>query len=95
MTKIKITSDGGQCMHEIRLPDENGNPSEYVTDSSWFESTASDRDFNFYDIYWAIRDDYDPEGEKKEDGYQIYNWEHPTAVICNGKDVSKDIILIW
>lgn len=95
MTKIKMMMYPMVCHYITPLPDEDGEPSGRTADSSWRIATAMDESFHVYDIYWDIREDYDTEEAANEEWYQEYDWENPTAIICNGKDVTKDVTVIW
>lgn len=84
MIEIKMTSDGRLCEEEICLPDECGNPSGHITDTTWYISSAADADINIYEIYWQPLGDCilsEADFVRKVTGG--YDWEHPTAIICN------------
>lgn len=91
--KIKMTMGPINCRHKELLP------SGHVTGDSWYLAKAADinikdNNVNVYDIYWE-KIDYEPTAQEIEDGYQIYDWERPTAVICDGKDVTNSVTVIW
>ena len=80
-TKIKIYGDAFFSGGMYRLPDENGEDTEYYMDDEWLEAHAFDDEGKEYLILWDLLPDWD--GLSSENAC---NWNVPTAVVLYGPD---------
>ena len=92
--KIKLFSDAFFSYGLYRLPDENGNDSEFCMEDEWLEAHAFDEEDREYMVFWDILPGWD--GETNEG---ICDWEHPAAIINfapNGKsyDMTDKVIIV-
>ena len=92
--KIKLFSDAFFSYGMYRLPDENGNDSEFYMEDEWLEAHAFDDKDQEYMVFWDILPGWD--GETNEG---ICDWDHPTAIITfapNGKsyDMTGKVIIV-
>ena len=74
--KLTLTQNAYCSGSYLRLPTEDGEPSVFVLQGSWFEAPAVDADGNDYTVYWDILDDWD-----SDDAGDACDWDHPTAVV--------------
>ena len=92
--KIKLFSDAFFSYGMYRLPDENGNDSEFYMEDEWLEAHAFDDKDQEYMVFWDILPGWD--GVTNEG---ICDWEHPAAIITfapNGKsyDMTEKVIIV-
>ena len=76
---IQNTSISNPCHNFSRT---NPYPGIYVMDGSWCTATAADREGNKYIVIWDF-----PENPAKMD------WTIPRCILCDGKDVTQNVIL--
>ena len=92
--KIKLFSDAFFSAGMYRLPDENGNDSEFYMEDEWLEAHAFDDKDQEYMVFWDILPGWDG---VTNDG--ICDWDHPRAIITfapNGKsyDMTEKVIIV-
>ena len=92
--KIKLFSDAYFSSGMYRLPDEEGNDSEFYMEDEWLEAHAFDDQNREYMIFWDLLPDWDG-----LDSETACDWEHPRAIINfmpNGKsyDMTGKVIIV-
>lgn len=75
-TEIKLVRDAYLTGSYYRLPTEDGKPSVYVMEGSWYQAEGEDASGNEYTVFWAILPDWDGEDEG-----DACDWEHPVAIV--------------
>lgn len=82
-------ADGGF----LRLPDEDGKPTDYVMEGGWYQADGTDADGREYIVLWDILPDWDND----DDQSGACDWEHPAVVLCLEPwgDVTAQAVLVW
>ena len=80
--KIKLLQYeyGDNALHQF--PCTTGNPAVFVMDGSWYTAPAADSSGNQYTVIWDA-----PENPEAMD------WTTPRCVLCDGKDVTQNVVL--
>ena len=79
--KIKLFSDAYFSAGMYRLPDEDGNDSEFYMEDEWLEAHAFDDKEQEYMVFWDLLPDWDG-----LDSDTACDWEHPTWIVVYGED---------
>ena len=92
--KIKLFSDAYFSSGMYRLPDEEGNDSEFNMEDEWLEAHAFDDKEQEYMVFWDLLPGWD--GLSSD---TACDWEHPRAIITfapDGKsyDVTGKVVIV-
>ena len=79
--KIKLFSDAFFSYGMYRLPDENGNDSEFYMEDEWLEAHAFDDEGKEYLVLWDLLPDWD--GLSSD---TACDWNDPRAVVMFSPD---------
>ena len=96
MEKIKIKIYGSAYFSSgmYRLPDENGEDTEFYMEDEWLEAHAFDEEQQEYLIFWDLLPDWDG-----MDSDTACDWDHPSAIINfapDGKsyDMTAKVVIV-
>lgn len=91
MIKIRLKQDAYFDSGFLREIDENGNKTIYGWDE-WYQAAAEDECGNEYEVFWQIREDYDPEIYCDEES--ACKWDSPVMVLDeSGQNVVSQVVL--
>ena len=72
----------------LRYIFRDGTESAYGLADEWYTAAAEDEDGNEYQIYWRLRDDYDPEIQDEE---SACDWYAPYMILSKFGDCGNII----
>ena len=92
--KIKLFCFAYFSSDLYRLPDEDGNDSEFYMEDEWLEAHAFDDQGQEYMIFWDLLPDWDG-----LDSDTACDWDHPRTIINfapDGKsyDMSSKVVIV-
>lgn len=76
----------------LRETDEDGRGTTNGWWDEWYQASAIDVEGNDYDVYWTIREGYDPETQGEDSACE---WDSPVMVTdYMGRNVTNKVIIV-
>ena len=91
MTEIKLTQEAYIDGYEGAFLRHGNSP--YGIKDNWYTAQAEDAEGNTYEVYWKIKEDYDPEVMEEADAC---DWDSPFMVVDeHGNTVEENVEIVW